>query len=68
MKVAKKKKYISLPPELKRQIAADLGCCVEVVDNALNYKTEGDRPEEIRRIAKEMGGVDGIKIRWVTVH
>lgn len=68
MKVPKKRKYISLAPDYKRQIAAELKCSIDTVDNALNYRTEGDQPELIRKKAKEMGGVDAMKTIWVTLH
>ena len=66
MKIPKKRKYISLPPEYKREIAADLGCSIDTIDNALNYRSEGDQPDRIRKRAKEMGGVDAVKTIWVT--
>ena len=68
MKVPKRKKFISLPPEYKREIAADFGCIIDTIDNALNYRTEGDLAERIRKRAKEMGGVEAIKIIWVNQY
>lgn len=67
-KVPKKKKYLSLPPEYKKQIAKSLSCSIDTVDNALNYHTEGDQPELIRKRAREMGAVEATKTIWVTVH
>lgn len=67
-KVPKKKKYLSLAPDAKKQIAKSLNCSIDTVDNALNYRTEGDQPELIRKKAKEMGAVEAIKTVWVTVY
>lgn len=67
-KAPKKKKYLSLPPEYKKQITKELGCSMDTVDNALNYHTEGEQPELIRKKAQDMGAVEAIKTVWVTVY
>ena len=51
----------------KKEIAAELGCTVDTVNNALNltYPTYGEQPDRIRRMARERGGFENTKIRWV---
>ena len=45
----------------------ELGCTVDTVNNALNltYPTYGEQPDRIRRMARERGGFENTKIRWV---
>lgn len=60
-------KVIVLPPDVKKEIAAEVGCTVETVYNALNLTnpTVGEQPDRIRRMAREQGGYNGTKIRWI---
>lgn len=61
------RKIIALPPALKKQIAAKLGCSLDTVRNALvlsNPRT-GDQPDRIRRMARELGGVETTDIKWI---
>ena len=58
---------IILPPAVKKEIAAEVGCTVETVYNALNLTnpTVGQQPDRIRRMARERGGYDGTKVIWI---
>ena len=61
-KLTKKKiRFIDVAP------AIELGCTVDTVNNALNltYPTYGEQPDRIRRMARERGGFENTKIRWV---
>lgn len=62
------KKVIELDPNLKKQIAAEIGCTVDTVYNALNLSnpTTGDRPDRIRRRAIELGGKEAKVSRWIS--
>ena len=53
------KKVIEIAPDLKRQIAMEMGCTVDTVYNALNLSNR------IRRRAMELGGKENRKIRWI---
>jgi len=67
-KLTKKKiRFIDVAPAIKKEIAAELGCTVDTVNNALNltYPTYGEQPDRIRRLARERGGFENTKIRWV---
>ena len=67
-KLTKKKiRFIDVAPAIKKEIAAELGCTVDTVNNALNltYPTYGEQPDRIRRMARERGGFENTKIRWV---
>lgn len=61
------KKVIELAPDLKKQIANELGCQVATVYNALNLSdpTYGDQPDRIRKMAMEMGGKEEKKAKWI---
>lgn len=63
----KKVRFIDVAPSIKKEIAAELGCTVDTVNNALNltYPTYGQQPDRIRRMARERGGFENTKIRWV---
>lgn len=67
MLVKKTIKVIVLPPDVKKEIASEVGCTVETVYNALNLTnpTVGEQPDRIRRMARERGGYNGTKIRWI---
>ena len=58
---------IEIAPDLKRQIAMEMGCTVDTVYNALNLSnpTTGAQPDRIRRRAMELGGKENRKIRWI---
>ena len=67
-KLTKKKiRFIDVAPAIKKEIAAEVGCTVDTVNNALNltYPTYGEQPDRIRRMARERGGFENTKIRWV---
>lgn len=59
MLVKKNIRKIIVSPEVKKEIAAELGCTVDTVYNALNLTdpTTGEQPDRIRRMALERGGV-----------
>ena len=61
------KKVIEIAPDLKRQIAMEMGCTVDTVYNALNWgnPTTGAQQDRIRRRAMELGGKENRKIRWI---
>ena len=47
-KLTKKKiRFIDVAPAIKKEIAAELGCTVDTVNNALNltYPTYGEQPD-----------------------
>lgn len=59
-------KYISLPPALMKQIAeTPPKCSVDTVRNALNFKTYGENPDRIRRIAEQLGGKVKTKTKYI---
>lgn len=61
------RRIIALPPALKKQIAAEVGCSLDTVRNALvlsNPRT-GDQPDRIRRRAMELGGVETTDVKWI---
>lgn len=60
-------KVIALPADLKKEIATKLGCTTDTVRNALvlTNPREGEQPDRIRRMARERGGIDAIKYKWV---
>lgn len=60
-------RVIALPADLKKEIAATLGCSTDTVRNALvlTNPREGEQPDRIRRMAKERGGVEMVKFKWV---
>lgn len=59
-------KYISLPPALMKQIAeTPPKCSVDTVRNALNFKTYGDNPDRIRRLAEQLGGKVKTKTKYI---
>lgn len=59
-------KYISLPPALMKQIAeTPPKCSVDTVRNALNFKTYGDNPDRIRRLAEQLGGKVTTKTKYI---
>ena len=49
----------------KKEIATKVGCTYDTVNNALNFKTYGEQPDRIRRMARERGECENTKIRWV---
>ena len=53
MLVKKNIRKIIVSPEVKKEIAAELGCTVDTVYNALNLTdpTTGEQPDSIRRMA-----------------
>lgn len=62
-------RVIALPAALKKQIADKLGCSVDTVRNALvlTNPRSGEQPDRIRRLAKEYGGAEAIKYKWVNI-
>lgn len=67
MLVEKNIRKIIVSPEVKKEIAAELGCTVDTVYNALNLTdpTTGEQPDRIRRMALERGGYKGTTIKWI---
>jgi hypothetical protein len=51
-------KYISVPNEVKREIKTIFGCSREFVWWALNYKSDSDLAQRIRKFALDKGGVE----------
>lgn len=54
--VVRKRKYITLPERYRKQLREEFGVTSESVRLALDYMTNGERPEAIRARALEMGG------------
>ena len=52
----RKVKYISITPQQKKEISAEIGCCLQAVYNALSYKTDGDLAGRVRALAMKKGG------------
>jgi len=52
------KKYISVPNETKRELRKIFNCTKETVWMALNYKSDSDLAQKIRKLAKDKGGVE----------
>ena len=52
----RKVKYISITPQQKKEISAEIGCCLQAVYNALSYKTDGDLAGRVRSLAMKKGG------------
>lgn len=52
----KKKKYITIPDRLKRELITEFGVTSECVRMALNFGTDSEQAEAIRVRAIEMGG------------
>lgn len=63
--IRKKVRFIDLEPSKKKEIAAEVGCSYDTVNNALKFTTYGEQPDRIRRMARERGGFENTKIRWV---
>lgn len=61
------KKVIELAPDLKKQIAKELGCSAVTIYNALNLSdpTVGEQPDRIREMAMAMGGKEDRKAKWI---
>ena len=51
------KKYISVPNETKRELREIFGCTKEMVWIALNYKSDSELAQKIRKLAQDKGGV-----------
>lgn len=51
------KKYISVPNETKRDLRTIFKCTKEMVWIALNFKSESELAQKIRKIAIDKGGV-----------
>lgn len=58
----RKVKYISVSPQQKKEISAEIGCCLQAVYNALNYKTDGELANRVRSLALKKGGFHTQKI------
>lgn len=54
--VKKRKKRIVVSPSMRKELAQKFGVTAQCVGLALRFVTEGFQPEEIRRVAIEMGG------------
>ena len=54
--IVKKRKYISLPERYRKQLREEFNVTSESIRLALDFITNGDRPEAIRARALEMGG------------
>ena len=52
------KKYISVPNKTKRELREIFNCTKEMVWMALNYKSDSDLAQKIRKLAKDKGGVE----------
>ena len=52
----RKEKYKSITPQQKKEISAEIGCCLQAVYNALSYKTDGDLAVRVRALAMKKGG------------
>ena len=52
----RKVKYISVSPQQKKEISLEIGCCLQAVYNALNYKTDGELADRVRTLALKKGG------------
>lgn len=58
----RKVKYISVPPYVIKEIVAIEKVHRNSVYAALRYTTSGERPDRIRQLARERGGIDAYKI------
>lgn len=69
MLIKKVVKVIIAPPQVKKEIAAELGCSRETVYNALNLTdpTTGEQADRIRSMALQRGGCQGTKVKWVSI-
>ena len=61
------KRRTAIIQAIDKEIAAELGCTVDTVYNALNLTdpTTGEQPDRIRRMALERGGYKGTTIKWI---
>ena len=50
-------KYISVPKAIRRELEVIFKCSRVTVWAALNYRTTGDQPDKIRKMAIAKGGV-----------
>lgn len=68
-RVQRRIKIIAVAPAVKREIAAELGCTVDTVYNALNLTdpTTGEQPDRIRQMAMARGGFESFKYKWIAV-
>ena len=60
-----RRRTIKVSPDTRKQIAAEYDISVQTVGNALRYRTEGAQPEQIRKRALELGGVEAIDIKII---
>ena len=60
--VKKRKKRIVVSPSMRKALAKRFGVTVQCVGGALRFVTEGFQPEEIRKAAIEMGGVETTEV------
>ena len=61
-------RYISVPPVIMKQIAeTQPKCSVDTVRNALNFKTYGENPDRIRRLAEQLGGKVKTKTKYIKI-
>lgn len=51
------KKYISVPNHIKRELRTIFNCTKEMVWMALNFKSDSDLAQRIRKLALDKGGV-----------
>lgn len=65
--ILQKIKVIDVSAAVKKEIAAELGCGIQTVYNALNLSnpTMGEQPDRIRMMARARGGVESTKNRWI---
>lgn len=60
-------KYLELPMVYRKQIANDIGCTLMTVRRALELTnpTQGEQPERIRKMAREMGARINTKYKYI---
>lgn len=60
--MAKRKKFIQIPPENVQKLQKSFNCSRVAVYNALAYRSESDRAKAIRDVAKTTyGGIETYK-------
>jgi len=60
--IKKRKKRIVVSPSMRKSLADKFGVTVQCIGGALRFATEGFQPEEIRKAAIEMGGVETTEV------
>ena len=65
--ILQKIRVIDVRSDVKKEIAAELGCNIQTVYNALNLSnpTIGEQPDRIRMMARARGGVESTRNRWI---